>query len=162
MPGHAAAQRERKAYMRRIALAVIFTAGSLCQAAADDAWVNDPPKSLQLTKAMTELEPSRFVEIPVSLADEALDMVSKTSVVAISEHYFPGFNPRCAMPTRAYLVRAVYEHGNTGVFHVKQLGHILWVLHYALGAEAPQHRSALVVCTPTEPNTIYVSAGGAI
>ncbi len=148
--------------MKRIALVVVIAVGGVCQAAADDAWVNDPPKTLQLTYAMPELEPSRFVEIPVSLADEALDMLSKAPVVEVGEHYFPGLKLSCAMPDRAYIVRAVYEHGNTGVFHVKQLGHTLWILHYALGAAAPRHRSALVVCTPTEPNTIYVSAGGAM
>jgi hypothetical protein len=148
--------------MTRIALIFILTVGSICHAAPDDAWVNDPPMGLQLTKAMPELASSRFVEVPVSLADEAFERLANTPVVELGEHYFPGFNQRCTMPGKAYLVRAVYEHGNTGVFHVKQLGHTLWVLHYALGAAAPRHRSALIVCTATAPTTIYVSAGGAM
>jgi hypothetical protein len=148
--------------MKRLAMVVVVTIGSVCKAAANDAWVNDPPMSLQLTNAMPELESSQFAEVPVSLADEVFDMLTQTPAVEVGEHYFPGFNPSCAKPKNAYLVRAVYEHGNTGVFHVKQSGHTLWVIHYALGAAAPRRRSALVVCTATAPTTVYVSAGGAM
>jgi len=148
--------------MKRIALVAVLAVCSVCQAAVDDAWANNPPMNLQVWNAMPELDASQFTEIPLSLADEAIQRLEHTPVVALDEHNFHVFYPPCALPRKVYLVRAVYEHATTGTFHVKQLGDTLWVLHYALGPYAPRHRSALAVCTATEPKTIYVSAGGAL
>ena len=148
--------------MTRIAVLLVCMTASICFATAEDAWINNPPTSLSLTNAMPELDPSQFVEVPISLADNALGRLTTTPIVELSDNTAQMFHASCASPKKAYLVRAIYEHGNTGTFHVKQKGSILWVLHYALGAYAVRHRSALVVCTATVPTTVYVSAGGAM
>jgi hypothetical protein len=149
--------------MKRIALTLACASFGACLASTEeDPWVNDPPMSLMRTYAMPELDTSQFTEVPVSLADEAYKSLEQTPVLAIDEHNFQRFYPPCSLPRKVYLVRAVYEHGTSGLFHVKQLGSVLWVFHYALGPYAPRHRSALAVCIASEPTTIYVSALGAL
>src|SRR5712672_286189 len=148
--------------MKRVAFLVLCALTGLCFASADDSWVNDPPATLSATHAMPELPKTQFVEVPISLAGLAEEMLTAAPSVALHEHDLFDFYPKCAPPGLAYLVRAVFEHGSNGAFHVMQLGHTLWVLHYALGPASARHRSALVVCTDTPPVAIYVSAGGAM
>ena len=133
--------------MKRLVLVAALTIISTSVASADDSWVNDPSKDLQRLNEMPDLAPSQFVEIPASLAEEAFERLADASAIQLTEKYYPRLNPACAEPSKLYLVRAVYEHGNTGAFHVKQLGHTMWVKHLAMGAAAPRHKSALIVCT---------------
>ena len=147
--------------MKLIVTALVLGIASISVAGTADPWVHVPPKILQLTYAMPELERTQFSEVPISLAPDAFAMLEKIPIVELQDNQSQKVGRNCETPKHAYLVRAVFEHGGNGTFHVKQLRESPWVLHYALGQKSLRHRSALVVCTDTPPTTIYVSAGGA-
>jgi hypothetical protein len=148
--------------MKHLAVAIFFVLPFTCRAEPEESWVVSPPMSLQSTYAMPELALTQFSEVPVSLREVALQMLLKTPIVALNEYQSQKFGKSCDLPKRAYLVRAVFEHRDTGRYYVKQLRETLWVLHYALGPATTRHRSALVVCTDIAPRSIYVNAGGAL
>ena len=126
--------------------------------AAPDAWLRDWPQGA----TGQDIPPGLVIEVPHSLFGQAEDLLKSKPILEIGEHYFSGFAYRCPGGTGAYLIRALYEHPNSGTFNVKQRGKDLLVRHYALGPRSNTHRSALVVCLGFEPEQVYVATGGAL
>jgi hypothetical protein len=67
----------------------------------------------------------------------------------------------CALPSKLYLVRALYGNGGTGGFELKWAGSALIVLHESLGRPVVA-KSALMACLPKRPIAVYAVVAGAL
>jgi hypothetical protein len=141
-----------------VTIAAFFT--SFASHAADaESWLRQWPKGSTID---SQVSANLVVEVPHSLFDYAQRLLQDSSILAIGNSSLPGFRYSCPTGTAAYLVRALYEHPTNGIFEVYRFGDALLVRHYALGSQAPLHRSALVVCLSVQPKEVYVATGGAM
>jgi len=144
--------------MKALACSALLLSSSACCAASADAWFRDWPAGVE----PKEISSSHVAEVPHSLFDAAQDLLKDKAALRIGDNYFPGFRYQWAPGSNAYLVRALYEHGNNGEFQVARSGNDLLVRHEALGGPGTLHRSAVVVCLNFVPQEVYVATGGAL
>ena len=148
--------------MRLLAtICLLIAAASVC-AAQSDSWYSDWPLGVDTAGPKIQIPTQYVVEIPHSLFKSAEELLGNEPAVLIGNKYFGPSLPNCPESTHAYLVRAVYEHGSTGTFEAYSVGKTLLVRHYALGAHAEPHRSALIACLNFKPEHVYVATGGAM
>jgi hypothetical protein len=145
--------------MKAIALVALCLASVSSSAGESESWFRDWPQG---SATDHELPAKLVAEIPHSLFDYAQELLKDRSLFAVGDNYFPGVRHNCPRGTSAYLVRALYEHPSNGTFQVYRFGKNLLVRHYALGARAQLHRSALLVCLSFTPEEVYVATGGAM
>ena len=133
--------------------------------AAEDvgAWVNSLPADFHKAKVLRPIPRDQFFEVPVSMFELAEERLTKSAVIPQESYDIEAFGLRsfsCPTKTRPFLVRAIYENGRTGGYHLQQIDSALWVGHESLGAGTSKHRSALIVCLDFNPKEIYVTSGG--
>ena len=110
--------------------------------------------------------PREYVfEVPVSLLDMAMQQLRTKPIVSLQSYDVDSFSRwhfSCPTATTPYLVRAVYENGGTGGYHLQQVDSSLWVGHASLGAASGKHRSALLTCLEFQPSQVFVTSTGAM
>src|SRR5258706_7566201 len=143
--------------MKTITLVALSMASVGSIAEQSESWFRDWPQGSTINH---EVPANLVVEVPHSLFDQAQELLKDRPLLAVGENYFPGFRYACPRGTSAYLIRALYEHPSNGVFQVYRLGDRLLVRHYALGAHAQLHRSALLTCLSFIPKEVYIATGG--
>src|SRR5260221_4387961 len=139
----------------------LFLATASASAASTEPWLTAWPANVRPNSGH-EIVAQNVVEIPHSLFESAEELLKDKAILHIGNDYFPGFRYSCHGSTRAFLVRALYEHGANGTFLVRSVGRALLIRHYTLGSASTLHRSALVVCLGFSPNQVYVATGGAM
>jgi hypothetical protein len=128
-----------------------------------DQWLGPPPQSAVPSHDWTSISRESFFEIPVSKLATAEAWLAKNEVVDQADaSYFGHAEFRCALPSKLYLVRALYGNGGTGGFELKWAGSALIVLHESLGKAAVPSKSALMACLPKRPVAVYAVVGGAL
>ena len=139
---------------------LLFTASAI----ADD-WQR-PPNGVSMPPGSSfHISPNAFFEVPASTRDRALAALTNEPFVALSPSATGSYSHghfSCRYPEEAYLVRAIYENEATGTYSVKSTGKAVWVSHESLGPASGQHKSALIACLRTRPETVFVSVTGAL
>src|SRR5579863_3661161 len=145
--------------MKLLYLIIGAVVAPLAVASDEDSWLRRPPTTITTRH---EIPTTAIFGVPASLTAIAQELLADKPVVVLQRGYLTQMNFHCSEGTHPYLVRALYEHGSTGIFHVYSHGQTLWVLHEALGPIAEKHRSALVVCLDSQPAEVFVSVGGGV
>lgn len=152
--------------MKRLWSIALMAIACASFAAQRDAWVREVPSEFRPRGDAPRLAAARFAEIPASKLQSAQERLAKVSLSELKEEYeVAAFAPAkfaCHRGERSFLVRALYEYGERGLWEVVLLGTDLLVRNSALGPAAPTHRSALVVCLSSKPAAVYVEVHGAM
>ena len=143
-----------------VVLALIFSASP---AVAGESWFNGVPPAWPGGERPQQLPRDSYAELPISMFQAAEAELLERAAVKQPD-YAPGNFHRsdlvCTEGSEPYLVRAVYENGATGGYHLHRVGNALWVSHQSLGRSTGAHRSALLACLDFDPTQVYVTAGG--
>jgi hypothetical protein len=122
----------------------------------------DPvPASAPPFQRWQEIPRQSFVEVPQAQQSAAVAALkTSTSVSAAADFVRDGF--ACPAPQRSYLIRALYENHDTGVFQLFWADSLLIVMHSSLGPARSPRSSVLVACLAKAPSAVYGSISGAL
>ena len=132
-------------------------------ASRSEAWISPFTLNVNTAKILKVVARDQFFEVSVSMFESAQERLVEQPIVPQEPYdaeHFGQSKFACPSNTHLYLVRAVYENGSTGGYHLQRVNNSLWVSHQSLGAPTSKHRSALLVCLDFQPAKVFVTSGG--
>lgn len=149
--------------MKHLLALILSVTSAGAHAATQDPWINPLTLNMNTAKVIENLPRDQFFEVSVSMLESAQERLSEHPIVSqewYDAEYFgqPAF--ACPKAKRLYLIRAVYQNGRTGGYHLQRVEDSLWVAHESLGVPTGQHRSALLACLDFQPKQVFITTGG--